>query len=134
MFDQVKTFTADSGQALRGRLEAYAKLLKDWLGRPWGAARTGRAAGLVVAAAALLSVAGRLARLGAEKWRAWRRPGEFDPVRREAGRWLARVREEPEGREVVSDLRRLRYGRKETWPEPRGVFKRAKRVRRVNRR
>ena len=34
---------------------------------------------------------------------------------------------------LVGDLRRLRYGRRETWPEARGVFTRAKRVRKVGR-
>jgi hypothetical protein len=32
---------------------------------------------------------------------------------------------------VRADLRRLRYGRRETWPEPHGVFKRARQARRM---
>jgi hypothetical protein len=77
-------------------------------------------------------------------------------VRREAGRQLVRLRElaedsgqktstfakatadEEDGEQtltvVVGELRRLRYGRRETWPEPRGVFKRAKRERKAMRR
>jgi hypothetical protein len=35
---------------------------------------------------------------------------------------------------VIHDLRRLRYGRRETWPEPRGVFRRAKQARKMVRR
>jgi len=86
-------------------------------------------------------------------------------VRREAGRWLTRLRgpagdilfrqgfggqggqktssfakasavaeakadmsKDKEDREVIHELQRLRYGPRETWPEPRRVFKRARRV------
>jgi len=59
-------------------------------------------------------------------------------VRHQAGRWLGRLRpleEEGIGGEeleaVAAELRRLRFGRKETWPEPRGVFRRARRARRA---
>ena len=85
----------------------------------------------------------RLGQWGWMRWQGWRRPAEFDPVRRTAGRHLARLREMTGGRktedrgqraedsEVVPDLQRLRYGRRETWPEPRGVFKRARRARKM---
>ncbi len=32
---------------------------------------------------------------------------------------------------VIHDLQRLRYGRRETWPEPRAVFRRARQARRT---
>ncbi|MFA5057127.1 MAG: hypothetical protein WC485_03360, partial [Opitutaceae bacterium] len=68
-----------------------------------------------------------------------------DPVRREAGRWLRRLaesrRSKVEGREwrveagdVQADLQRLRYGPRETWPEPQAVFRRARRTLRAERR
>jgi hypothetical protein len=75
--------------------------------------------------------------------RRWLRPQEFDPVRREAGRQLARLRqsgqlgmsavESSDERigSVVSDLQRLRYGKRETWPEPKAVFRNARRVQRI---
>lgn len=145
MFDEVKSFTAGSGQALRTRLEEYAKRLKNWLSRPWDAARFGRATGLFAAVAALGWAGWRLACLAWLRWQVWRRPDEFDPVRREAGKHLARLREMqssklqvptsmPEQGEVVAELRRLRYGRRETWPEPGRVFKHAKQARKALRR
>jgi len=130
MIDQVKSFTTDTGQILRARLEDFTKRLRAWLARPWDLARAGRLGGRLLGAAALLWSLVWLGRSGWRRWQAWRRPDRYDPVRREAGRWLARVRAVPEAGEVVADLRRLRYGRRETWPEPRGVFKRARRVRR----
>ncbi len=136
IFDRVKSLTADSGQALRTRLEDFTKQLKAWLARPWDTARFARAGGLGAGVAVLGWAAWRWAGLVGRRWQAWRRPDEFDPVRREAGRWLVRLHapaeaggQNAEAAVVVQDLRRLRYGRKETWPEPRRVFKLAQRVR-----
>ena len=88
--------------------------------------------------AGLLAVLVRTGQWAWVRWQAWRRPHEFDPVRRTAGRWLTRLRERTENRgrrtedgEVVHELQRLRYGRRETWPEPRGVFRRARQARRA---
>ena len=145
MIDQVKTFTADSGQALRVRLEEWAKELKSWLARPWDMRRFGRAVALTGATVALGWCCWRLLRWSRRRWRGWRRPQEFDPVRQEAGRLLGRLRGPASdkgpvtsarlaGSEVIADLQRLRYGRRETWPEPRGVFKRAKQASRAARR
>jgi hypothetical protein len=61
-----------------------------------------------------------------QRWRQWRRPGACDPVRVAAGRWLTRLPRRADTRDVVAELQRLRYGRRETWPEPRSVFKRAR--------
>jgi hypothetical protein len=136
MLDQVKTFTTDSGTALRARFEEFSKQLKAWFLRPWDAARTGRTAGFVIGLAALGWLLARLGRWGWVRWQMWRRPQSFDPVRVKAGRWLTRLRESDKRQvtsdqpdPVIADLRRLRYGRRETWPEPRGVFKRARQAR-----
>jgi hypothetical protein len=59
-----------------------------------------------------------------------------DPIRRKASKLLKRfqqtgVSDEPmdEGRaSLVLELNRLRFGRKETWPNPRLVFKEARRI------
>ncbi len=144
MLDQVKSFTADSGQVMRARLEEIARRLKAWLIRPWNINRFARLAALLAAAVAIGWGAWRLGVGGWLRWQVWRRPGEYDPVRREAGRLLARLRAAgqpgensagPSGdRAIVADLRRLRYGRRESWPEPRGVFQRARRARRSARR
>jgi len=145
MIEQVKSFTTDSGTALRARFAEFSRRLKAWFLRPWDAARIARSAGSVAAAAAAGWALVQLGQWGWLRWQAWRRPHEFDPVRRTAGRWLARLRQttevrgqkpedrsqRSEDREVLPDLQRLRYGRRETWPEPRGVFKRARRARRA---
>ena len=127
----MKTFTLDSGSSLLARFEEFTKRLKAWFLRPWDTQRLVRLGGVVVAAAAAGWALLRLGQWGWLRWQGWRRPNEFDPVRRTAGKWLVRLREKANGGEVVPDLQRLRYGRRETWPEPRGVFKRARQARRA---
>ncbi|MDI1249842.1 MAG: hypothetical protein PSV13_13335, partial [Lacunisphaera sp.] len=138
MIESVKSFTTDSGAALRARLDAFTKQLTAWLYRPGDARRIGRTVTLLLMLAGAGWAVVRLGQWGWMRWQGWRRPAEFDPVRRTAGKWLARLRQaaedrgqRTEDREVLPDLQRLRYGRRETWPEPRGVFKRARRVRRA---
>lgn len=122
---------ASQGVGLRIRVlterawrKAYA-----WLRTPWSARR---ALELLAAAAAgiMLIIAVRRAR-----WRpGWRFGAKrrTDPVRREAGRWLVRMADRgfrtETGMQMRSDLQRLRYGRRETWPEPGAVFRRARRL------
>lgn len=132
MLEQVKSFTTDSGTALRAKLEAFTKRLKAWLVRPWDIARAGRAAGALAAAAVLLGLIVAALRRG---WRPWRQRDGLDPVRREAGWWLRRIAEcespsaeHPEVQQARDELQRLRYGRRESWPEPRAVFQRARRA------
>ncbi|MDI1336076.1 MAG: DUF3488 and transglutaminase-like domain-containing protein [Lacunisphaera sp.] len=138
IIESVKTFTLDSGSSLRVRFEEFTKRLKEWFLRPWDARRVVRFAALAAAVAAAGWALVRLGHWGWWRWQGWRRPQEFDPVRRTAGHWLTRLRKPAEDRlqsaadrEVVPDLQRLRYGRRETWPEPRGVFKRARKARRA---
>jgi hypothetical protein len=131
MLDQVKNFTVDSGAALRTRFDAFSKRLKAWVTRPWDPARIGRVTGLLAGIGALGWFGVRLAQWGWMRWRGWRRPQSFDPVRQKAGAWLGRLRENGREDPVIGDLRRLRYGRRETWPEPRAVFRRAKQARRA---
>ncbi len=137
MLEQVKSFTQDSGSALKNWFDEISKQVKIWLGRPWSMARFAKVAGLIAGAGALLWSAVLVLRWAWARCRRWLRPREFDPVRREAGRQLARLRlaggisprpERSEASDVVADLRRLRYGRRETWPEAREVFRRAGRA------
>ncbi len=138
MMEQVKAFTTDSSTALRAHLDAYSKRLKDWLARPWDGKRMARVAGLGLALVAFGWVLGRLARAGWQRWQRRQQPAGYDPVRQAAGKWLGRIAERgvrnAEWQVVRADLQRLRYGRRETWPEPRGVFRRAKQARRAPRR
>ncbi len=141
MIDSVKTFTADSGAALRSRFEAFSKRFKAWVARPWDAGRVARATGLGLGAGALGWGLWRLGQWAWVRWQTWRRPQSFDPIRQKAGRWLGRIAEgewrkgeRPDVRAVREDLQRLRYGRRESWPEPQGVFRRARQARRAARR
>lgn len=138
IIESVKSFTTDSGSALRLRFEEFSKRLKVWFLRPWDAARVGRTVGIAAAIAAAGWALVQLGQWGWLRWQGWRRPDEFDPVRRTAGKWLGRIAEcearnaeRPEIVSVRADLQRLRYGRRETWPEPRGVFRRARKARRI---
>ncbi len=139
MIESVKSFTTDSGSALRARFDEISQRIKAWLAGPWDTARMGRTAGALAVLAAAGWALGQLARWGWWRWQGWRRPNEFDPVRRLAGRWLVKLRragsDKGQGTRdmagaVVDDLQRLRYGRRETWPEPRGVFRRARQAKR----
>jgi hypothetical protein len=117
----VRSTADDSGKWLRAAVSGAALRIKAWFGGPWNRARVAGLLGAAAAAAGAswLFVAGR-----------WRlkfvgRGRGFDPVRHEAGRWLARV-DEPEA--LVADLQRLRYGPAPTWPRPSEVFRRARRA------
>jgi hypothetical protein len=61
-----------------------------------------------------------------------------DPVRREAGRWLVRLKAEAGSDlgawRVAADLERLRFGPSATWPDPRATFVAARRAVRSARR
>ncbi len=132
--ETVRSATTGAGDALRARLEALGKRVKAWLAGPWDLARLGRTAlGALLVVAAIAALL-RVARALAPFWQRWRRPGEFDPVRDAAGRWLRRLAEvgalQAGGGQVRADLERLRYGPRETWPEPEAVFKRARAARR----
>lgn len=140
LVDSVKTLSVSAGEALRARLEEFSRRLKAWAAGPWDWRRAGRwSAGAGLALLAALA-AWRIGAWIAMRWRSWRHPGEFDPVRRAAGRelkrisaWQARIASAGQAAELLEvreALLRLRYGRRETWPEPRAVFRRARRARR----
>ncbi|MBA3849285.1 MAG: hypothetical protein C0502_04735 [Opitutus sp.] len=141
--DAVKTMTTNAGDALRARVEAWGRQARKWLAGPWDLKRAGRALAGVSLALALGVLVFRGVRWALSRWRRWRNPQAMDPVREQAGRWLRKIRgQKPEDggrrtdetmrelRSVVAELERLRYGRRETWPEPRGVFRRARLARR----
>lgn len=110
--------TTESLRAMGKRtLESAASFIDEigkqaitWVTRPWGNRRTFE----VIA----LAVAGAIAAWLAWRWRTrWRwtrseRRGRVDPIRREAGRWLARFAEHDvdAAPEVQRDLQRLRFG------------------------
>lgn len=108
-----------TGQWLRSMIGELGFRTRLWIARPWTAARVARTASTLAAAAGFLWV------LSAVRWRlaAMGRGRKVDPVRREAGRWLVRVKGPPP---LVADLQRLRYGPVPTWPRPAEVFRRAR--------
>lgn len=124
----IQTYAKSLKEEINHRLEA----ISEWLRRPWDVARLAAWVFVVVTAFSLV-VGWR--RYGRGLWMRWRsgmsRPGA-DPVRREAGRWLRRLTESQAGRSdeayvlVKAELERLRYGPRQSWPNPQKAFRRAK--------
>ncbi len=141
MIEDVKTFTTDAGVELRKKLEALSLRLQAWLAGPWNFSRLGKVAQLVGALGLMVWALVRAWYWSRLAWRTWQQPGHYDPVRTEAGLWLGEMAKDlewaPEPNETIErvqgDLLRLRYGRRETWPEPREVFRRARQARRRKR-
>jgi transglutaminase-like putative cysteine protease/uncharacterized membrane protein len=122
------------GQSLKDWALARLKGVREWAARPWDWQRLVIWVSIVAGAFALKRV-GRVARL------AWLRRRGGDPVRREAGRWLARLAgrgvsgvEPSDHGGVRAALERLRYGAAATWPDPAKVFRAARRAHRAARR
>ena len=137
----VKTATQNSGKRLREAVERLGAVLKAWLSAPWDGVRVINSLAAVVLMGGMswwwIAVGRGLVR-GRWLWRGGRRS---DPVRLLAGRWLGEMAgylsascESRELREVVAELQRVRFGPRETWPEPEGMFRRARRVLREVRR
>lgn len=130
MVEQVKFFTTELGSAWLGQLAKYPQRLKTWWAQPWNLARVRE---LLMGILVPIALVGLLLRWG--RWGWWRSrwgPADYDPVRRTAGRWLTQLAAGPDD-DVMADLRRLRYGPRETWPESQVVFRRAKIARRRGR-
>lgn len=133
----LKEATQSSGtrlrEAVRGSLEAF----RTWFTQPWDPRRVLTwisGTGIVVALAWLWR------RFGRASWRIrWRSKGarREDPVRREAGRWLMRLRDcggEAAVAETISNLQRLRFGPPSSSAAAEVVFGRARHQRRAARR
>ena len=130
MVQKLQEATRNSGQALRTTLEHWTMAVRAWLASPWNFRRI-LDWGAVIAAGCAMAWAWR--QLGAAWWARrmlGRRKDGLDPVRREAGRWLVRLRppDRLETAAVIMELERLRYGPRETWHPPRQVFQRARRL------
>lgn len=140
-FDQ--SSQAELARGAKNVVETYAKAFKaeinerlralaDWLRAPWD---TGRLAAWVLIVAAAVGATLGWKSYGRVSWLRLRsgmmRKGH-DPVRREAGRWLRKLEARGGGvivnADVKAELERLRYGPRQTWPNPQGAFRRAKRA------
>jgi len=120
-----KAAAENSGTFIRAAAGRIVAAVKAWFVGPWNAGRLVR---FLAEAAGMAGVFWIARILGHCRFLIFGRKNPGDPVRREAGRWLSRVdRSSP----VVADLQRLRFGPRESWPEPRGVFRRARKTPRV---
>lgn len=117
-------------KALKTEINARLESLVAWLRRPWDVARLGAWAFVIVTAFALVLGWRGYGRGWWLRWRSLMTRRGVDPVRREAGRWLRRIREAgvDTNPEVRAELERLRYGPRAGWPNPQGAFRRAKRA------
>ncbi len=118
-------------QRVRKWLEHATGAIKTWWHRPWDVNRIVSVATIAVAAMMLAwlwqqagpAIRARLLRHSSRR---------EDPVRREAGRWLARLRNRNTPTErppaVVADLQRIRFGARESWPDAGAVFRTARRA------
>ena len=134
----VKEATQNSGRWLRAAFDGAAEGIRSWLTAPWEVRRVARLLGM---GAGLALVIWFWREFGQAWWRM--RPGgrgstRDDPLRREAARWLARLGEcreqDAEFLRAFEDLQRVRFGARPTWPEPTGVFRRARLALRAARR
>ena len=129
----------DAKDALQSRAKALKKMINRrlealgaWLQEPWDVTRLAAWAFIVVTAFALVLGWRSYGRGLVMRWRSGLTRRGVDPVRREAGRWLSRIAEHEtpgtrvEWAQVRADLERLRYGPRQSWPNPQGAFTRAK--------
>jgi hypothetical protein len=132
----IKASAEGTGRQIREQAAQIAAALRRWLSQPWDVRRWVQTAGIIIFGGTALFVWWHFGRRWwAQRWRV--RGKGMDPVRREAGRWLQRLEQNAEnadaGLAVRDQLQRLRYGRPETWPESRSVFREAKRASRLAR-
>ncbi len=126
----------DGLQELRGRLERGLAAAWEWVRQPWGLWRVALVVGAGGGLVMLVLWWRRRGRAWMMSWRSRRSATHRrDPVRREASVWLRKL-ERARGAEMKAaerataraELLRLRYGARESWPEPGPVFRRAKRA------
>ena len=134
----VKTVTQNTGKRLREAMSGAVAALKAWLAGPWDARRLASVLAVIAGGAGAIWI-GRNLRFSMLDFRLGRGGRRDDPVRREAGRWLARLDEcdgasEVEVARTRAELQRLRFGARETWQEPAAVLRRARGVARTMRR
>ena len=139
-FDQ--TSQVELAREAKSAIEAYGKAFKlhvneklrdlvEWLRAPWDFVRLavwGAALVFAIVAALLWRTHGHVAWLSL---RSSVTSGGHDPVRKEAGRWLRRLESREEGTDIAqvrTELQRLRYGPRPTWPNPQRAFRQAKRA------
>ncbi len=128
----VKEATENVGARLRAWIEAAGETVREWIRQPWDVRRTGT---IVIAGMVLAAVLAWVLRRGGFsifdfRFSSGRR--RSDAVRMEAGKWLRRVgacrARDVQCEAVARELERLRFGARETWGEPKVVFRGARRA------
>ncbi len=138
----VRDATQNSGKRLRAALENFNTSLKAWMTEPWDGQRVIKALSTVVVVVGTVLWWRRHGRAWWQGARRMGRRGGLDPVRREAGRWLAQMAAQnaecqmpnAECETVEAELQRIRFGSRASWPEPEKTFRQARRVLREARR
>jgi hypothetical protein len=134
----MKQVTQNSGKILREKLTNLMAGLKAWLTAPWDLQRVVTLLGIIAAAAAAIAGWRTFRDLWWRRFRRGKGRGREDPVRREAGRWLSKLTatrsSDVDAGDVLSELQRLRFGPRTTWPDPTQIFRRARRALRDTRR
>lgn len=126
----IKAVAESSTQSLRAWTMQWAGVFRSWVAQPWDMRRWGGVAGLGVL---LVTLGYGCWSFGRGVWARWcrARGKDIDPVRKKAGSWLRRLDQvslTDDDPGVRDSLRRLRYGRRETWPEPERIFARARQL------
>ena len=126
-----KEAAQNSVQRLRDWLHSAVIRMKTWWRTPWDAGRIASVVTLSLVAA-VFTWLWRRVRLAVRTWLLRDSARREDPIRREAGRWLLRLRpgaDEPvRPLPLVSDLQRIRFGARATWPDAATVFGHARRM------
>ena len=134
-----KDAAEQSGRRVQEWFQHQIAAVKSLVLSPW---TSGGVAWLIAAIMATVGLTWALFAYGAVGWvlLVRGRHGHDDAVRREAGRWLARLQRSAgatpteERERVVAELQRLRFGARATWGEPARTFREARRVYRGRRR
>ena len=127
----VKEATEGLGARLRETVEAWGWRVRAWARVPWDARLTGI---VVVSGAVMVLGLWWLLRRGFSifDFRFSRKGGRGDGVRMEAGKWLRRMKAcrafDEDCQRVSRELERLRFGARETWGEPKEVFRGARKA------
>jgi len=127
----IKAAAEDSSRRLREWTMHWAGVFRDWVSQPWDVRRLRVVAEGAALVAGAVFIWWRFVRGWQLRWRRLRGT-DIDPIRKKAGRWLRRMDSVLPTRDALGvrdSLCRLRYGRRETWPErPERVFAKARTI------
>ncbi|MEO6002308.1 MAG: DUF3488 and transglutaminase-like domain-containing protein [Opitutus sp.] len=139
--NSVKEATEQSSRRFRAALDDAKKNLTTWLSTPWNAERVARVLAKICVVLTIGVLGTQLYRRFRFKWGSVGGKRSGDRLRTEAGRWLVRLATsgldpatDPELRAALDDLRRIRFGKRESWGDVNQVLQRARNVGRSRRR